>query len=122
MNVQGDLVARLSRALDGIAVSVTPSAPSPPEFVTVSRNGGGFENALIDVVGVDVYAWARSEGAAFSLMERVRRAMRSLPFSGGYASVLEESVRRDPDPLTKTPRWYASYTLKVFDENAGKEP
>lgn len=114
LDVQADVRRRLEDAL-GVPAFVRPPAESPAEFVAVQREGGAAENALVDRVGIGVYAWAATEARASALAAEARAAMRSLPFEGGYADVAEESVGTDPDPKTRRPRWYLSYTLKVFE-------
>ena len=39
--------------------------------------------------------------------------MQTLGFSDGYEVVAMEAMYSDPDPDTKTPRWYISYSLVV---------
>lgn len=120
LEVQSDVRRRLEDAL-GVPAFARPPANAPREFVTVEREGGAAENAIVDRAGVGVYAWAGTEAGAAALASRVRSAMRALPFEGGYATVEEEAVSSDPDPKTRSPRWYLSYTLRVFEPIRKKE-
>ena len=115
LDVQEDLRRRLAEALAPVDVRVDVPGDRPARLVTVEREGGGWQDALLDSPGVGIYAYAESEAEASDLAQRVRDVMRSLPFDGGYSLVTEESARRDPDPDTRSPRWYLSYTLKTYD-------
>ena len=97
LNVQADVRARLAAALAPIEVRVSVPDPRPATLVVVTREGGHRLNALQDRPGV--------------LAERVGDLMQALAFADGYEDVAEESMRSDPDPDTRSPRWYASYTI-----------
>lgn len=111
LNVQADVRARLAKALAPVEVRVSVPDPRPQTLVVVAREGGHRLNALQDRAGVGVLVWAPTEAKACDLMERVGDLMAALPFSAGYEVVDEETMRSDPDPATKSPRWYASYTI-----------
>lgn len=115
LNVQQDLIARLSEALGGVEVHARRPSPSPSEVVTVTREGGGRDNRVVDSPGVGVYCWAPTEKRACELAEEVDAAVRELEFADGYAAVGLESMRSDPDPDSMSPRWYLSYTMKTID-------
>ena len=114
LDVQGDLRSRLARALDGTEVRTSVPDPRPATLVVVRREGGPRENALVDRPGVGIECWAPTEAEAYELCDRVDGVMQSLPFRGGYASVRLEAMRSDPDARTRSPRWYASYTIRTF--------
>lgn len=115
LNVQADLRKRLADALSPIDVYVNVPSKRPETFVEVRREGGAIQNPLLDRPGVGIYAWAPTEAEACNLAEQVRAAIFALPFTGGYAFVEEDSVRSDPDPDSRTPRWYLSYTLTTYE-------
>lgn len=111
LNVQADVRARLAHALAPVEVRVSVPDPRPATLVMVTREGGHRLNALQDRAGVGILMWAPTEAEACALAERVGDLMAALPFSGGYELVEEEAMRSDPDPDTRGPRWYASYTI-----------
>lgn len=123
LNVQADVRRRLAEALQGVtvAVSVPPGWPedpaSPSPLVTVRREGGARLDGLQDRPGIGVYAYAATEAGACELAERVRSTMAGLPFLAGYSRVDEEAVYSDPDPDSRVPRWYLSFTVTTFDPN-----
>lgn len=114
LNVVGDLRARLEAAL-GVEVRANVPADRPEELVTVAREGGRRENALLDRAGVGVYCWAASEQRAWELAEAVCDAMAALPFPGGYADVEQTAMYSDPDPDSRSPRWYLGYTVTNYE-------
>lgn len=111
LNVQADVRRRLAEALAPVEVHTTVPAKRPPTLVVVTREGGHRLNRLLDRAGMGVLCWAPTEAEAATLADRASDAMRSLPFAGGYDLVEEETLRSDPDPDTKGPRWYGSYTI-----------
>lgn len=114
LNVQGDLRRRLSEALAPTEVRARVPEDRPATLVTVAREGGSRKNALIDGPGMGIYCWAPSEQEAWELADAVADAMAALPFSGGYARVEQEAMYSDPDPETRSPRWYLSYTIATY--------
>lgn len=111
LNVQADVRARLADVLAPIEVRVSVPDPRPATLVVVTREGGHRLNALQDRPGVGILMWAPTEAEACALAERVGDLMQALAFADGYEDVAEESMRSDPDPDTRSPRWYASYTI-----------
>lgn len=111
LNVQADIRARLAKALAPIEVRVSVPSPRPETLVVITREGGRKLNRLQDRAGVGVYIWAPTEAQACDLADRTSDLMDTLPFSSGYEVVAEEVMRSDVDPETKSPRWYASYTI-----------
>lgn len=114
LNVQADLRARLEEALAPVEVRASVPADRPQRLVTVTREGGGRDNALIDSPGIGIYCWAPTEAEAAELSERAAEVIESLPFLAGYARVEKESQRSDPDTESRSPRWYLSYSMKTF--------
>lgn len=110
LNVQADLRERLEAEL-GVPVRAKVPDELPPRCVVVLRNGGGVLNKLQDRAGVDLYAYGQSEADACALMESVREAVFSLPFSGGYELMREETCRSDYDEDARRYRWYSSWTI-----------
>lgn len=117
LNVQADLRRRLAEALPGVEVRTSVPDPRPTTLVVVRREGGGDENRLIDRPGVGIDCWAPTEDGACRLCELADAAMRALGFADGYASVRLEAMRSDYDVAERSPRWYASYTLRTYKPN-----
>lgn len=113
LNVIGDLRGRLEEAL-GCAVVVRVPETRPKTFVVVKRAGGHRENTLLDRAGVCIYCYAPTEQKAWELADSVADAMEILPFVGGYALVEQTVMYSDPDPDTKTPRWYLGYNVTNY--------
>lgn len=114
LNVVGETRRRLAEAL-GVPAYVNVPQDRPREFVVVNRGGGAWENGLVDRAGLNVYAYAQTEGAAYELMERACEAMRSLPFEAGYCCASMESMRSDYDLDAREHRWYSSWTIKTYE-------
>lgn len=114
LNVQGDLRRRLADALAPTEVRVRVPDSRPERLVTVTREGGSRRNALLDGPGIGIYCWAPTEQEAWELADAVADEMAALPFSAGYASAVQEAMYSDPDPDTRSPRWYLSYTVTTY--------
>lgn len=114
LNAQGDLRRRLSEALAPTEVRVRVPDRRPERLVTVTREGGSRRNALLDGPGIGIYCWAPTEQEAWELADAVADEMAALPFSAGYADAQQEAMYSDPDPDTRSPRWYLSYTVTTF--------
>ena len=117
LNVQADIRERLQAALPDVPVRVAVPADRPARLVVVRRSGGRERNALIDAPGVEMQCWGATEAEACEIAGRVAAAMRSLPFSGGYASVDQQSMLSDYDQLARSPRWYLDYSLRTYTPN-----
>ena len=115
LNVQSDLRRRLAEELAPVEVRVSRPEGAPAELVTVRRDGGSRQDRLLDRPGIAIYCWAGSEERACELAEQVADAMERLPFEGGYALVSQDSMASDPDPDTRSPRWYLEYTITTFE-------
>lgn len=118
LNVQADVRERLEKALAPIPVKVNVPENRPPTLVVVFREGGRRLNSLQDRAGIGVNCWAPTEAEASELADRISDVILHLPFEAGYDLVREESLRSDPDPNAKVPRWYGSYTITThhYDE------
>ena len=114
LDVQGGLRRALAAALPGVEVRVSVPDPRPSTLVVVRREGGAYENALIDRAGVGIDCWAPTEAEAWELADEVAGAMSALTFADGFATVRMESMRSDYDVVSKCPRWYLSYTLQTY--------
>ncbi len=114
LNVQADIRKRLADYLAPIAVCVNVPEDRPQTLVVISREGGRKLDALRDLVGLGVFAWADSEASAYKLMERVSDYILNLKFADGYALVHEETIKSSYDIQAKSPRWYASYTITTY--------
>lgn len=112
-----NVVSALRQALiDALDVPVYVNIPDerPSVFVVINRGGGAWENTLIDRAGINVYAYAETEGAAYELMEHTCEAIRTLPFSDGFCRMEMENIRSDYDLKAKAPRWYSSWTITNY--------
>ncbi|MBQ9058523.1 MAG: hypothetical protein IJ125_05015 [Atopobiaceae bacterium] len=114
LNVQAKVRQALAQALPDIEVRVSVPDPRPKTLVVVRREGGRKLNRLIDRAGVGIFCWAPTELEVSELADKVSDALSSLDFRDGFALVEEEHMESDRDPLTKTPRWYASYTVTTY--------
>lgn len=114
MDVVADLISCLEAALPDVSVATYIEGEHPAPFVTVTREGGRHQDALLDRAGIGVYCWEASEVKTHDLAERVSATIESLPFEKGYATVEQVSMRSDPDPIARCPRWYLSYTITNF--------
>lgn len=111
-DVVSDLIARIGSELD---VPVSTDRPAGVDAcVTLNRQGGRYQNALIDKAGIGIYCWSTSEYEASALARKVAGILGHLKFSDGYSNVEMESMRSDPDPDLRTPRWYLSYTITNY--------
>lgn len=115
-DVVGDLIARMSGSL-GIPVYGHRPHDAPDECITVSREGGARENRLLDHPGIGIYCWSIDEPSTSRLANRIADFMERLQFKDGYCSARMISMRSDPDPDARIPRWYLSYQLTTY----GKE-
>ncbi|MCI9129351.1 MAG: hypothetical protein HFJ65_03405 [Eggerthellaceae bacterium] len=113
---QSFVIDYLTRTLrdDGIPVAVSRPNPAPDLMVTVRREGGGALDAHRDGPGIGIYSWAPTEAKAAALAKRVSKAMLRIPYERGVARVAEEALYSAPDPESREPRWYGSYTLTTY--------
>lgn len=108
-----DLSHKLAPLSEGGAFVRVPKE-RPSEFITINREGGHRENRLIDSVGVGIYCYAPTEYRVAQIADEVTELLLRVPFSEGYATVTQETMYSDPDPNTKAPRWYLSYTIQYY--------
>lgn len=114
---QSFVIEYLRECLFDMDVPVASSRPNPsPELaITVRREGGGALDSHRDAPGIGVYIWAPTEAKAAALAKRISREMLRLPGSKhGVAKTVEEALYSAPDPESKEPRWYGSYTLITY--------
>lgn len=114
LNVQGELRRRLSDAMPGVEVRCSVPDPRPARLVTVRRNGGRRLNALVDMAGVDVEAWAATDAEAEGLMQLASDAIAAMPFTGGFARIEEETMRDETNLRDAGGHWFASYTIHTY--------
>lgn len=114
LNVIGDLRERLELAC-GVPARVRVPKERPEELLTLTREGGMRLNALLDRAGIGIYCHAATEQRAWELATAVCDAMGKLPFSAGYAAVEQTAMYSDPDPDTRTPRWYLGYNVTNYE-------
>lgn len=114
---QSFVIDYLKACLLDMSISVADSRPRPsPEImVTVRREGGGALDEHRDGPGIGVYCWAPTEERAAKLAHHVSKKMLKMPrVKKGVAKVVEETLYSAPDPESKEPRWYGSYTLTTY--------
>lgn len=99
-----------------VPVAAARPNPSPACMVTVRREGGGALDGHRDAPGIGIYCWAPTEERAAALAKRVSKGMLRLPYvRKGVAKAVEEALYSTPDPESRTPRWYGSYTLTTYE-------
>ncbi len=119
---QSLVIGYLKRSLSDVDVSVASSKPgtrggdsAPGLVVAVRREGGGALDAHRDAPGIGVYCWAPTESETAALARRVSKAMLRMPYTEkGVAKAVEEALYSAPDPESREPRWYGSYTLTTY--------
>lgn len=92
--------------------------PRPAKFVQVRRVGGTPLQPVRDQARLDVFCWAATDPEAMTLALQVRAAFWALSgeaLSGVTVYDVAEFMgpRQDDDPLTGTPRVWATYSLTV---------
>lgn len=114
-------VAQLSTALAPVPVVVDKHDPAPETFVQIIPVGGQALVPVRDQVRVDVWTWAPTNKEAMDLALDVRTEVWSW---AGKATIgvavyqVEEFLRPRPDvdPVTLSPRVWATYQLTVREE------
>lgn len=116
LDVQADLIARLSAQFPDAEVCSSPSDPITMPTITVRREGGPRLNKLLDRPGVGLEVYGATEASTSDLANDVADFMSGLTFSDGYALVEMETMRSSPDLDTKQPCWYLSYTITTYEK------
>lgn len=97
--------------------------PRPDEWVQIRRIGGTQLRPVRDSPNVDVFAWAPTDPEAWELADLLRRSIHSL----AATTLLGPPVYRVgeilgptqlDDPLTGTPRVWATYAIDVRANDA----
>lgn len=114
IGIQADVISRLAAALPDVTVARHVPDPRPKRLVTVRRTGGPQLDRLRDRPQIGIEIWAESESVCEALAEKISAIVRSLPFESGYARIEETALRSDPDVISKSPRWYATYTITTY--------
>lgn len=115
LDIQKDLRKRLKAAFPDVPVHIRVPKSMPKRLITLTREGGRRQDALVDAPGVGILCWAETEQDAWELADSTADLMAMLPFSEGYADVYMEAMYSAPDPDTKKPRWRLSYTIKTYE-------
>lgn len=97
--------------------------PRPDEWVQLRRVGGVQRRPVRDAPNVDVFCWALTDPAAWELADLVRRSIHSLAGTATLGLVVyrvQEMLgpTSTDDPLTGTPRVWATYTIDVRADDA----
>lgn len=120
------VIARLTVVLSPVPVVMDKHDPAPPTFVQVLPIGGQARYPVRDSVRMDVWTWALTNKDAMDLALQVRTEVWNWAGKdtiGVAVYQVEEFLRPRPDidPVTLSPRVWATYQLTVR-ENAVISP
>lgn len=115
LDIQTSLRERLARAFPDAVVKRFVPEKMPEFLITLHREGGRRQNALVDAPGIGIEVWGPTELDTSSLANDVADLMSTLEFSEGFATVTQEAMYSSPDPDTDHPRWYLSYTIQTYE-------
>lgn len=114
LNAVADIRQRLEDYLQDVPVKINMPKDRPDTIVLVSRLGGKRQNKLIDRPAIIFYCYAPTEQEAWELANKTADYIDNLPFSEGYGQITQEIMYSDPDPDTRTPRWYMRYSIQTY--------
>lgn len=118
------LIAYLTPLVSPLPVVSRVPDPRPAAFVQVRRAGGNALPPVRDAARMDVWCWDGDERAAMALALLVRAAVWKLPgtllLGGVVCYRVQEFLapRPDDDPVTNSPRAWATYTLDLRANDA----
>lgn len=122
-DVTGLLVDYLDPVVAPVLVASRVPKDRPAKLVQVRRVGGTPLLPVRDQPRLDVFCWAKTDPEAMALALTVREAIWAL--SGNdllgpvvYAVAEFMGPRQDDDPVTGTPRVWATYALSVRADDA----
>jgi hypothetical protein len=95
-------------------------SPMPDEFFVVLRTGGPRRDMFTDSPQVTVEAYAETDSRAYALMNLLRAWIVTLDEVGGlpvYGVNEVGGIGNLPDPVTKKPRYTATYVMDVRGYN-----
>lgn len=122
-DVNDALIAYLTPIVNPVAVVSRVPDPRPAQLVQVRRVGGTATPPVRDAARMDVWAWGPDDKAAMDLALQVRAAVWALSGTtllGFQVYRVSEFLgpRLDDDPLTNSPRAWATYSLLVRASSA----
>jgi len=97
--------------------------PRPATWLQVRRVGGPQLRPVRDQPRIDVFAWAPTDPEAWTLAELARRSIHALQATtllGPMCYRVDEFLgpRQFDDPLTGSPRVWATYSLTIRADDA----
>jgi hypothetical protein len=112
------LITYLTTAVDPVTVVSRVPDPHPEELVQVRRVGGAATPPVRDAPRIDVWAWGPDDKRAMELALEVRGAVWALSGTSllGFPCYRVSEFlgpRLDEDPVTNSPRVWATYQLMV---------
>lgn len=121
-----DITALLRTYLDGlhsVPVSSRVPSPRPAEWIQIREVGGAQLRPVREAVRIDVFYWHTSEVSAMAGAQTVRLQIHALAKTSTLGVVcyrVDEVMRPRPidDPLSGSPRGWATYTLLVRADDA----
>ncbi|WP_049566880.1 hypothetical protein [Streptomyces sp. SBT349] len=123
-DVTGALIAYLTPLVAPVRVVSRVPDPRPPLLVQVRRVGGAATPPVRDAARMDVWCWGPTDSTAMTLALQARAAVWALSGTQllGGLTCYEVSEflgpRLDDDPITNSPRAWATYSLLVRADSA----
>jgi hypothetical protein len=117
------LITYLTPIVAPVGVVARVPDPRPETFVQVRRVGGAALVPVRDTARLDVWCWAPTDQAAMDLARAVRTAVWALSGTALLGPVcyrVQEFLgpRLDDDPVTGSPRVWATYALDLRANDA----
>jgi hypothetical protein len=122
-DVNEALITYLTTIVGPVPVVSRVPDPRPQELVQVRRVGGAATPPVRDSARMDIWAWGPDDKTAMDLALQVRAAVWALSGTtllGFPCYRVSEFLgpRLDDDPVTNSPRAWATYSLLVRADNA----
>lgn len=122
-DVTGAVITYLTPIVAPVRVVSRVPDPRPARLVQVRRVGGTGTAPVRDAARLDVWAWGPDDRTAMTLALQVREAVWALSGTtllGVTCYEVSEFLgpRLDDDPLTNSPRVWATYSLLVRADSA----
>lgn len=117
------LIAYLTPLADPVDVVSRVPDPRPARLVQVRRSGGAALPPVRDTARMDVWCWDPNDQSAMQLALAVRTAVWKLSGTallGPMCYRVQEFLapRLDDDPVTNSPRVWATYSLDIRANDA----
>lgn len=122
-DVTAALIGYLTPIMTPVRVVSRVPDPRPDRLVQVRRVGGTATPPVRDAARMDIWCWAPSDQPAMALALSVREAVWGLSGTtllGATCYEVSEFLgpRLDEDPVTNSPRVWATYSLLVRADSA----